>query len=195
MIFVCGRTDLAEFKDSGDASWSPGEEEIKRILKERARRLAKEPELSAESVFSLEVLSFMLAGERYAIESRFVVETMPLVELTPLPGLPSFLLGIVNIRGRILSVMDIKKFFDLPESGLTDLHKLIVVRYRELEVGIVADVLLGLQALPYERMQSSLPTLTGIREKYLAGVTEEGTIVLRMEKILSDDRIIINDEG
>jgi len=195
MIFVCGRTDLAEFKDSGDASWSPGEEEIKRILKERARRLAKEPELSAESVFSLEVLSFMLAGERYAIEARFVVETMPLRELTPLPGLPSFILGIINVRGRILSVMDIKKFFDLPESGLTDRHKLIVVRFRDLEVGMVADGLLGIQALPHDSLQPSLPTLTGIREKYLAGVTDEGMIVLQVEKILSDERILVNDEG
>jgi len=192
---LSGGTSLAEFGNLADVSGIPDEKEKKRILKERARQLAQEPESLRESSFFMEALSFMLAGERYAIESRFVVETMPLVELTPLPGLPSFLLGIVNIRGRILSVMDIKKFFDLPESGLTDLHKLIVVRYRELEVGIVADVLLGLQALPYERMQSSLPTLTGIREKYLAGVTEEGTIVLRMEKILSDDRIIINDEG
>ncbi len=137
----------------------------------------------------------MLAGERYAIEARFVVETMPLRELTSFPGLPSFIMGIVNVRGRILTVMDIKKFFDLPESGLTDLHKLIIVRYRELEVGIVADVLLGIQALAQERMQPSLPTLTGIREKYLAGVTDEGTIVLRVEKILSDDRILVNDEG
>jgi len=186
---------LAEFRNPADASWVPDEEEKKRILKERAQQLAREPEASRELSSFMEVLSFMLAGERYAIEARFVVETMPLVELTPLPGLPSFLLGIVNIRGRILSVMDIKKFFDLPESGLTDLHKLIVVRYRDLEVGIVADVLLGIQALPHEYMQSSLPTLTGIREKYLAGVTAEGTIVLRMEKILSDDRIIVNDEG
>jgi len=195
MIFVCGRTELTEFKDSGDASWSPGEEEITRILKERARWLAKEPELSAESVFPLEVLSFMLAGERYAIEARFVIETMPLRDLTPLPGLPIFILGIVNVRGRILSVMDIKKFFDLPESGLTDLHKLIVVRHGDLEVGMVADALLGIQAIPFGSLQPSLPTLTGIREKYLAGVTDEGTIVLQVEKILSDERILVNDEG
>lgn len=186
---------MAEFKDSGDASRIPGEEETKKILKERARQLAKEPEAAPEAVSSLEVLSFILAGERYAIEARFVVETMPFRDLTPLPGLPSFVLGIVNVRGRILSVMDIKKFFDLPESGLTDLHKLIVVRYRNLEVGIVADGLLGIGRLPLDSLQPSLPTLTGIRERYLAGVTAEGTIVLQVEKILSDDRILVDDEG
>jgi len=189
------KNSLAEFRNPTDALWVPGEEEKERILKERAEMLAKKPETSRESSFFMEVLSFMLAGERYAIEARFVVETMPLRELTSFPGLPSFIMGIVNVRGRILTVMDIKKFFDLPESGLTDLHKLIIVRYRELEVGIVADVLLGIQALAQERMQPSLPTLTGIREKYLAGVTDEGTIVLRVEKILSDDRILVNDEG
>jgi purine-binding chemotaxis protein CheW len=178
-----------------DESWGVTEEEKKSILKERARQLAKEPEESAPPHFFMEVLSFLLAGERYAIEARFVVETMPLRELTPLPGLPSFILGIVNIRGRILSVMDIKKFFDLPENGLTDLHKLIIVSYRDLEVGIVADSLVGMQTFQQDIMQSSLPTLTGIREKYLAGVTADGTIVLRVERILSDERILVNDEG
>jgi len=186
---------LAEFGNLADVSGIPDEKEKKRILKERARQLAQEPESLRESSFFMEALSFMLAGERYAIESRFVVETMPLVELTPLPGLPSFLLGIVNVRGRILSVIDIKKFFDLPDHGLTDLHKLIVIRNRDQEVGIVADVLLGIQALPQDDMQASLPTLTGILEKYLAGVTAEGMIILRVEKILSDDRILVNDEG
>lgn len=186
---------MSESRNPAEASWIGDEEKKKGILKERARQLAKEPDAVEEPSLFMEVLSFMLAGERYAIEARFVIETMPLVELTSLPGLPSFLLGIVNIRGRILSVMDIKKFFDLPETGLSDLHKLIVVRHRDLEVGIVADVLLGIESLARERMYSALPTLTGIREKYLAGVTNEGTIVLSMEKILSDERIIVNDEG
>jgi len=186
---------LTDFRSLTDASWAPGEEEKKRTLKERARRLAEVPEASKEPSLFMEVLSFMLAGEQYAIEARFVVETMPLRKLTPLPGLPSFLLGIVNVRGRILSVIDIKKFFDLPDHGLTDLHKLIVIRNRDQEVGIVADVLLGIQALPQDDMQASLPTLTGILEKYLAGVTAEGMIILRVEKILSDDRILVNDEG
>ncbi len=186
---------MTEFGNPGDDAWALDEKEKERILKERARQLAKEPESSEESSALLEVLLFMVAGERYAIEARFVEETMPLRELTPLPGLPSFFLGIVNVRGRILSVLDIKKFFALPESGLPDLHKLIVVRNRELEVGIVADVLLGIQALPLDRMQSSLPTLTGIREQYLAGISAEGTVVLRVENILSDERILVNDEG
>jgi purine-binding chemotaxis protein CheW len=186
---------LAEFKNSIYDSRSVPEREKKSILRERAQLLAKEPEESEKAHFFMEVLSFLLAGERYAIEARFVVETMPLREFTPLPGLPSFILGIVNVRGRILSVMDIKRFFDLPESGLPDLHKLIIVRYRDLEVGILADALLGIQTLPLDLMQSSLPTLTGVREIYLAGVTAERTIVLRIEKILSDERIIVNDEG
>ncbi len=186
---------MTGFGNPGDDAQAPDGEEKERILKERARQLARKPESSGESSAFLEVLLFMVAGERYAIEARFVEETMSLRELTPLPGLPSFFLGIVNVRGRILSVLDIKKFFSLPESGLPDLHKLIVVRSRELEVGIVADVLLGIQALPVECLQSSLPTLTGVREQYLAGVSADGTVVLNVENLLSDERILVNDEG
>jgi purine-binding chemotaxis protein CheW len=64
-----------------------------------------------------------------------------------------------------------------------------------MEVGIVADGLLGIQEIPKDSLQPSLPTLTGVRENYLAGVTDTGTIVLQAEKILSDDRILVNDEG
>lgn len=95
---------MSEFNNSIDNSWAVTEEE-RSILRERAQRLAKEPEESGKSHFFMEVLSFLLAGERYAVETRFVVETMTLRELTSLPGLPSFILGIVNIRGDRKSVV------------------------------------------------------------------------------------------
>ena len=82
----------------------------------------------------LELLEFRLASERYAVESRLVQEVHPLRDLTPLPCTPPFVLGIVNVRGRILPVLDLKKFFDLPERGLTDLHRIILVRGNDLEL-------------------------------------------------------------
>src|ERR1700712_5225839 len=91
-----------------------------RILRERARLLARVPESEPVAGAVLELLEFSLAQERYAVENRFVREVCPLKELTPLPCTPPFLLGVVNVRGRILPVLDLKKFFDLPEKGLTD---------------------------------------------------------------------------
>jgi len=69
--------------------------------------------------------------------------------------------------GQILSVIDIKKFFGLPEKGLTDLNKVIVVRTQQMELGILADAVLGVRAIGLSDLQNSLPTLTGIRAEYL----------------------------
>jgi purine-binding chemotaxis protein CheW len=63
----------------------------------------------------IEVVEFLLAHEKYGIESKCVREVYPLKELTPVPCTPSFVRSIINVRGKILSVIDIKKFFELPE--------------------------------------------------------------------------------
>jgi purine-binding chemotaxis protein CheW len=98
------------------------------------------------------------------------------------------------VRGQILPVIDIKKFFDLPEHGITDLHKVIIVHHEEMDLGVLADVIFGVRAIPLNALQPSLPTLTGIREEYLKGVTAERLVVLDVTRILADPRIIVQEE-
>ena len=163
----------------------------KGILKARARVLAREADKEALDQDYLEVVEFLLAYETYGIESAYVREIYPLTGITPLPGTPSFIRGIVNIRGQILSVIDLKKFFELPEKGLTDLNKIIIIRDDNMEFGVLADAILGIRKIPVREIEASLPTLTGIREQYLKGVTRERMVILDAVKILSDKKIII----
>ena len=174
---------------------APPAEEQRKIFKARARVLALATEENGADAGDLEVVEFLLAYEHYGIESSFVREVYPLRELMPVPGTPPFVLGIINVRGQILSVMDVKKFFDLPEKGLTDLNKVLVVRRPGMEVGILADAILGLRSIPLRELQPSLPTLTGIRADYLRGVTQERLAVLDAERILSDRRIVVDAEA
>ena len=139
-------------------------------------------------------MEFLLAYEKYGIESSYVREVYPMKELTPLPCTPPFILGIINVRGQIISVIDIKKFFDLPDKGLTDLNKVIIVTDGKMEFGILADVIPGVRSVALSELQPSLPTLTGVRAEYLKGVTEERFIILDVEKILSDEKIIVHEE-
>lgn len=173
--------------------WAPSPEETQRILKARAQALAREAEPVQAAGEHIEVVEFLLAHERYALESQYVREVYPLENLTPLPGTPLFVLGIVNLRGEILSVIDIKKFFDLPEKGLTDLNKVIVLHDGNMRFGILADVVIGVRHVAAGEIQSSLPTLTGIREEYLRGVTPERMIVLDAEKILHDEKLVVEE--
>jgi purine-binding chemotaxis protein CheW len=175
-----------------DETRIPATPDARQILRARAQALARHPERVAGA--SLELLEFRLARESYALETRYVREVCPLKNLTPLPCTPPFVLGIVNVRGRILPVLDLKKFFDLPEQGLTDLHRIILVQGNDLEVGLLADVIVGVRIVPVENLQPSLPTLAGIRSDYLKGLTAERLVVLDLARILADPKIIVHEE-
>jgi purine-binding chemotaxis protein CheW len=168
--------------------------ETERILRDRARELARPATPPAPAGSTLELLEFGLAKERYALETRHVQEVHPLRELTPLPGTPPFLLGIVNVRGRIVPVLDLKKFFELPEQGLTDLHRVILVHGDDIELGVLADSTHGVHDVTAATLQPSLPTLTGIRAQYLLGVTAARVVVLDFDRVLSDPSIIVRQD-
>lgn len=170
------------------------EDATQAILRARARELAREPEREAATEEFLRVVEFLLAHERYAVESVYIREVYPLKELTPLPCTPPFILGIINVRGQILTVIDIKKFFDLPEKGLTDLNKVIILSADGMELGILADAIVGVRVLPLQEIQPPPPTLTGIRAEYLRGVTGERTVVLDVTRILDDEKIVVREE-
>jgi purine-binding chemotaxis protein CheW len=185
---------LAAARAALEQKWSPSLEEKKKILKARAQALAREPEKQTALEDHIEVVEFLLAYEKYGIESYYVREVYPLRDLAPVPCTPPFVLGMINLRGQILSVIDLKKFFELPEKGLTDLNKVLVVRCDRMELGILADVILGVRTIPLQDLQSSLPTLTGVRAEYLRGVTKDRLVVLDVGKILSDPNIVVREQ-
>lgn len=168
--------------------------EMKRILRARAEALAREPAPAQAAAGHIEVVEFVLAYERYGVETRYVREVYPLENLTPLPCTPAFILGIVNLRGENLSVVDLKKFFELPEKGLTDLHKVIVLEAENMRFGILADAVPGVRRVSLDDIQPSLPTLTGVREAYLKGVTTERMVILDADRLLADERIIVREQ-
>lgn len=173
---------------------TPGTPDAGQILRARARALARPPQRAEAADSSLEVLEFRLARESYALETRHVREVYPLKNITPLPCTPPFMLGIVNVRGRITPVIDIKKFFDLPDKGLTDLHRIVLVRSGDLELGLLADVIVGVRKIRLDSLQATLATLTGIRAEYLKGVTAQRLVVLDLERMLADPKIIVDEE-
>ena len=188
------RARLDDAQAAGEQAWTPGADETGRILRERALALAAEPGRTQTLDQSIEVVEFLLAHESYAVESAYVREVYPLENLTPLPCTPAFVLGIVNLRGEIVSVIDVRKFFDLPQIGLPDLNKVIVLESGNMVFGILADAILGVRRIPLAEIQSSLPTLTGIREKYLKGITPERTVVLDAGKLLADEDIVVQEQ-
>jgi purine-binding chemotaxis protein CheW len=164
-------------------------EKTKSILQARAQALSRESVESRNAEDQIEVLEFLLAYEKYAVEASYVREVYPLKDLTPLPGTPPFVRGIINVRGRILSVVDLKKLMDLPEKGLTDLHKVIIISDGDMEFGLLADAVQEVGRISKSEIQPALPTLIGLRPEYLKGVTGQRVVVLDVGQILADPQL------
>jgi purine-binding chemotaxis protein CheW len=167
---------------------------IERVLKERAKVLQKTKQENQATGEQFDGLEFLLSGERYALDSSYVNEVSRIKNLTTLPCTPPFVLGIIYNRGQIISVIDIKKFFNLPSKGITNLNRVIVVKYNEIEVGILADEIIGNTTVSLQLLQKELPALNKIAEDYIIGLSKERLIVLDIKEILLDERIIINEE-
>lgn len=177
---------------TGDFSLT--EEEKKNILIKRAEILAREISAEEPEEQSVQVVEFMLAGEKYGIEAIYVREIFRLKKLTPIPCTPPFITGVINVHQQIVSVIDIKKFFNLPDSGITELNKVIILKTDDMEVGILADSITGITGININRLQTLLPGLTDIGTEYLKGIAEGPLIILDGEKILSDKKLIVSEE-
>ncbi|MDD5434041.1 MAG: chemotaxis protein CheW, partial [Nitrospira sp.] len=112
-------------------------EECAGIIKKRTEIFAREAKIHSGEGEYLEVVEFSLAHERYAIQTDYVREIIVLHELISIPCTPPYVSGIINIRGDIISVIDLKRFFDLPEKGLSDLNKVIILYYEDMIFGIL----------------------------------------------------------
>ena len=173
---------------------TPDPQRIREVLRRRAEVLGNEPVISAKAGERIDVVEFLLAHERYGIEMSFIREVAPLKNLVRLPSSAPFVLGLIHLRGEIISVIDIKKFFGLPDKGLTDLNKVLITQSGDTEVGILADSILSIQSLSVEDLHSAPITFTGIRAEFVKGITSTPMVILDIERMLSDKRVLVDEE-
>lgn len=165
------------------------------LLLARAKDLAREEQSSGgDAGTTIEVLEFGLSEETYAFELECVREIGALVELTPLPAVPEFILGITSMHGEIMAVVDLRKFFGLPERGLHDSRQVIVLQSTDMEFGVLAERVAGVRPLSLAGLQPSLPTLSDVRAAYLKGITPDGTVVLSAAKLLADPQLVVRQD-
>jgi purine-binding chemotaxis protein CheW len=169
-------------------------EQVRRILEARARAAAKPP-ARPDNVVRLEVLAFSLAMETYAIETCHVLEVCQLKDLTAVPCTPAFVAGVMNLRGRIVAIVDLRRFFDLPDRGLTELNRVIVLAGGENEFGVLADSIDGVRSVAVSDMQDGVPTLTGIRARLLKGLTGQMLAVLDGSLLLAEPGLKVNEQA
>ena len=178
--------------------------ELTKIWARRAEELAKEPPAEATGQ-TIKLLIFRLGSERYGIDVTNVQEIHPLQQLTPVPRAPDFSVGVFSARGRILSVIDLQAFLGLPtpiplgNRRADNQAKIIVVsstglETASLEVGFLADEVSDVITIFKEDIEPPLTTHAGIQSKYLHGIAPGLLVVLNLNALLSDKRLIVHEE-
>jgi len=165
-----------------------------KILKTRADQLARTNHSQKPRGKQVTVLEFRLAHEIYAIELTHIRTVHPLKEKKPthIPGAPGFIKGIINLRGEIISVVDLKHFFNLPDQDQGHSSQVIILSSKDMEFGILSDAIHGVTEFQTADIHDSLPTLTGVQLEYIKGVTAIGVVILDDEKLLNDKKMIIS---
>jgi purine-binding chemotaxis protein CheW len=166
------------------------------ILNKRAAAIAGQNTDKKDEVREmLSVVEFMLIPERYAVAGNFVREVMPLTEITPIPGVPPFIMGVINMRGKIVSLLNLKIKFNLKERGLTDFNKVIILRNETMEFGIVADSIAGTRFIPLDSISPPPLTLDKIAAELVIGISTDGVILLDADKMLNSSHLIVNQKS
>jgi chemotaxis signal transduction protein len=151
------------------------------------------PEPTSATTELTEILRFQLAYREYALEMKYVREVILTGEITPVPGTPDFISGICAARGQIISLVDLRVLLKIPEKGLTDLNRVIVITDGKITFGILADTISGVGTIAMD--QTTITDICEIEDSrgYIRGIMENGLCVLDAAVILGDPGIIVDD--
>ncbi|GGG80643.1 MULTISPECIES: chemotaxis protein CheW [Paenibacillus] len=142
----------------------------------------------------LKVIVFGLAHEEYGIEVDKVRTIERLSPITRVPKTPSFIKGVINLRGIVVPVIDLRGRFGLGETEPTENSRIIVVAAGELEVGFIVDAANDVIDIDTDTIDSPPEIVGGIKAKYLRGIARLGDsrllIMLNLSEVLNKNEII-----
>ncbi len=135
-------------------------------------------------------LTFNIGKEIYGIEIEYVTEIIGLQTITEMPELPEYIMGIINLRGKIIPVMDVRIRFKKPFREYNDRTCVIVVDIKDLSIGLIVDSVSEVLSIPDENIVNPPEINKGIQNKYIKGIgnsDKEVKLLLDCHKLLNGD--------
>lgn len=190
------------------------EEELHAAWARRAAQVATNIE-DQDMGQMLEVAVIRLDMEHYGLDVAHVFDIRALEQVTRVPRVPDWVAGVVNLRGRVISVLDLRRYLGLPASTHAEemsKRHIVVVESGEMELALLADEVLAIQPIPVAHIQEASGAVRGIRSEYVRGVvvrSEDGSetlhfthadkdsnllIILDLPVLLADKRLIVHEE-
>ncbi|VAV85395.1 Positive regulator of CheA protein activity (CheW) [hydrothermal vent metagenome] len=145
---------------------------------------------SIESGEVLQLVTFSLGNEEFSVDILKVQEIIRLMELTRVPKAPEFIEGVINLRGKVIPVMDLRKRFSMPEAEDSSAARIIVVELHNATVGFRVDGVSEVLRLPADTVEPPPTIVCGVETEYIKGVgklDDRLIILLDVEKVLTED--------
>ena len=138
----------------------------------------------------LQWVNFKLGEETYGINVMQVQEVLRYTEVAPVPGSPLYVLGIINLRGNVVTVIDTRARFGLPSSELTDNTRIVIIESEKQVIGILVDSVAEVVYLKNSEIDMAPNVGNDESSKFIQGVSNrsgELLILVDLNKLLSDE--------
>ncbi len=135
-------------------------------------------------------VTFRLDGETYGINVMQVQEVLRMTEIAPVPGAPDYVIGIINLRGNVVTVIDTRKRFGLMPTEADDATRIVIIESDGNIVGILVDSVAEVVNLRGSQIETAPNVGNDESSKYIQGVfsrEEDILILVDLNKLLSDD--------
>lgn len=145
----------------------------------------------------LQWVTFKLDGETYGINVMQVQEVLRYSEIAPVPGAPSYVLGIINLRGNVVTVIDTRHRFGLPPSEVTDHTRVVIIEADDHVIGILVDSVAEVVYLKQSEIESAPNVGNDESAKFIQGVchkNDELLILIELNKLLTNEEWAELDE-
>lgn len=156
------------------------------ILAQRALAAAKKPD-AAYDEDALEVVEFVLGSDTFAFEMDHLREVCSLFYVTHIPTSAPYVLGVVNLRGQIVPIIDLREFMNLARAEFNVFYKAIILQDKDLIVGFLADEVPGAKLVRRSDLQEVLPN--AIANEFIKAITNERMIILDSRRLMNDKRL------
>jgi len=137
-------------------------------------------------------ITFKLADEEYAIEIRYVNEIIGIQKITHVPDMPFFIKGIINLRGRVIPILNVRLRFSMPEIEYNERTCIIVITINESIVGLIVDEVSEVLDILPNQIDDALHKTKSSNSRFIQGIGKIGDsvkIILNVEKILSEEEL------
>ncbi|MBC7473298.1 MAG: purine-binding chemotaxis protein CheW [Candidatus Sericytochromatia bacterium] len=168
-------------------------EDKEKILKQRASEISLVYNQEDKDDY-IDILEFTINNDKYAVESKFIDEVYLIKDITEIPFTPSYIIGVISVRGNIFSVIDIKRLFNQQSQEVKSKSKAIILKNNDMEFALLSESVIGITRLKRNDIQTKPFSLTGLQAEYILGMTTEKLVILDADKMLSDKKMIINQE-